>query len=115
MDVLRAAGSLVLAAEAITSAGKSAEAAARAALAHCMAETGCPAVALEHHTVHLGTKPAAVEIEDAQLLPSELMRCPAPAPDKIAIGKRLQAGDAIPGARLIASNAPICIFKGKSQ
>jgi hypothetical protein len=58
LDVLRAAGSIVLATEAITAAAKHAEATARAALANCMSETGCPAVALADHVVHLGAKPA---------------------------------------------------------
>jgi hypothetical protein len=31
------------------------------AAATALSETGCPAVALEHYTVHLGTKPARVD------------------------------------------------------
>ena len=58
LDVLRAAGEVVLAAEAIVAAGKQLEAAARAALAAtCMSDIGCPAVALADHVVHLSTKP----------------------------------------------------------
>jgi hypothetical protein len=79
-----------------------------------MSETGCPAVALEHHTVHIGTKPSYVAIDDAQLLPPELMRAPPPAPDKVAIGKLLRAGVDVPGARLIGNNAPLCIFRSHS-
>jgi hypothetical protein len=115
LEVMRAAGSLVLAAESIVVASKQAEATARSALAQAMSETGCPAVALADHVVHLGTKPDRVDIEDERAIPPELMRVPAPAPDKVAIGKRLRAGAAVPGARLIGNREPICIFKGKSQ
>jgi hypothetical protein len=80
-----------------------------------MAETGCPAVTLEHHTVHLGSKPASVEIEDTAAIPAELMRRPEPAPDKVAIGKLLRANVAVPDARLIGNHEPICIFKGNSR
>jgi hypothetical protein len=115
LDMLRAAGSVVLAAEAITAAAKQAEATARAALATCMAETGCPAVALASHVVHLGTKAARVDIEDESAIPAELMRTPAPAPDKAAIAKMLRAGAEVPGARLVGNHEPICIFKGRTS
>jgi hypothetical protein len=114
LEVMRAAGNLVLAAESIVAASKQAEATARAALASCMAETGCPAVALADHVVHLGTKPDRVDIEDEPAIPPELMRQPPPAPDKVAIGKRLRAGAAVPGARLIGNHEPICIFRSRS-
>jgi hypothetical protein len=111
LDVLRAAGGLVLAAEAIVAASKQVEATARAALASCMAETGCPAVALDSHTVHLSTKPSHVDIEDERAIPPELMRTPPPAPDKVAIGKLLRAGAVVPGARLVGNREPVCVFK----
>jgi hypothetical protein len=111
LEVMRAAGSLVLAAESIVAASKQAEVTARTALANCMAETGCSAVALADHVVHLGTKPDRVDIEDERTIPPELMRQPSPAPDKVAIGKRLRAGTAVPGARLIGNREPICIFR----
>jgi hypothetical protein len=115
LEVMRAAASLVLAAESIVAASKQAEATARSALASCMAETGCPSVALTDHVVHLSTKPDRVDIEDERAIPAELMRQPPLVPDKVAIGKRLRAGAAVPGARLIGNREPICIFKGKSQ
>lgn len=115
LDVLKGAASIVLAAEAIVSASKQAEAAARVALASCMAETGCPAVALDSHVVHLGTKPARVDIEDESAIPTELMRSPAPAPDKVAIAKLLRAGAEVPGARLVGNHEPICVFKGRTS
>jgi hypothetical protein len=114
LDVFRAAGNIVLAAEAITAASKQAEATARTALASAMVETGCPAVALASHTVHLGTKPARVDIEDESAIPAELMRTPPPAPDKVAIAKLLRAGAKVPGARLLGNHEPICIFKERS-
>ena len=43
----------------------------------------------------------------------ELLRQPPPAPDKIAIGKLLRAGVAVPGARLIGNQEPMVIFRGK--
>jgi hypothetical protein len=75
VDAMRAVGELTLAAEAITAAAKHVEATARTALANCMSDTGCPAVALADHTVHLGTKAERVDIEDEQAIPAELMRC----------------------------------------
>ena len=80
-----------------------------------MSETGCPAVALATHTVHLGTKPARVDIEDEQAIPAELMRTPAPAPDKVAIAKLLRAGAEVPGARLIGNQEPMAVFKGRTS
>jgi hypothetical protein len=115
VDVLRAAGNIVLAAEAIAHAAKNAEATARAALAQTMSETGCPAVALAAHVVHLGTKPARVDIEDESAIPAELMRQPPPAPDKVAIGKRLRAGVDVPGARLIGNREPMVVFRSNQQ
>ena len=112
LDVLRAAGGLVLAAEAIVTACKQVEATARSALTSCMVETGCPAVALDSHTVHLSTKPARVDIEDESAIPAELMRTSPPAPDKVAIGKLLRAGATVPGARLIGNHEPAVVFKG---
>jgi Siphovirus Gp157 len=112
--VLRAAGSIVLAAEAIAAASEQVEASARTALAQAMSETGCPAVALAMHTVHLGTKPARVDIEYESAIPAELMRTPAPAPDKVAIAKLLRAGSAVPGARLIGNHEPMVVFKGRT-
>jgi hypothetical protein len=78
-----------------------------------MAETGCPAVTLPQHTIHLGTKPCAVAIDDASAIPAELMRQPAPAPDKVAIGKLLRAGLQVTGARLIHTNEPTIIIRSR--
>ena len=115
LEVLRAAAGIVLAAEAIVAAGKQVEVTARAALATCMSDTGCPSVGLASHVVHLSTKADHVDIENARAIPPDLMRQPAPAPDKVAIGKLLRAGAAVPGARLIGNKEPLCIFKGKTQ
>ncbi|HEY2619456.1 MAG TPA: siphovirus Gp157 family protein [Acetobacteraceae bacterium] len=114
LDVLRAAGGIVLAAEAITAAGKQVETTVRTALAACMSDTGCPSVALASHVVHLSTKPARVDIENRDAIPGEFMRTPPPAPDKVAIGKLLRAGAAVPGARLIGNQEPICVFRSCS-
>jgi hypothetical protein len=108
---LRAAGSIVIAAESIAEAAKQAEAAARAALAQAMSETGCPAVALANHVVHLSTKPARVDIEDESAIPATLMR--QPMPDRVAIGRLLRTGADVPGARLISSNESICVFRSR--
>jgi hypothetical protein len=114
LEILRAAGGIVLAAELIAAAGKQAEAAARAALAQAMSETGCPAVALATHTVHLGTKPARVDIENESAIPAELFRTPTPQPDKVAIAKLLRAGAEVPGARLIGNGGPAVVFRSRS-
>jgi hypothetical protein len=113
VDTMRAAGSIALAAEAIAAAAKHAESVARSALAACMADTGCPAVTLPHHTVHLGTRPASVEIEDAAAIPAHLMR--APAPDRTAIGRLLRANVEVPGARLIGNREPTVVFRSRHQ
>jgi hypothetical protein len=115
LEILRAAGGIVLAAEAIVAAGKQVEATARTALAQTMTETGCPSVGLASHVVHLSTKPARVDVEDERAIPPELMRQPPPAPDKVAIGKLLRAGAAVPGARLVGNQEPICVFRSCSQ
>ncbi|HEY2617708.1 MAG TPA: siphovirus Gp157 family protein [Acetobacteraceae bacterium] len=114
LEILRAAGGIVLAAEAIVAAAKQVEATARTALASCMSDTGCPSVALASHVVHLSTKADHVDIEDARSIPPELMRQPPPAPDKVAIGKLLRAGAAVPGARLVGNQEPICVFRSCS-
>ena len=80
-----------------------------------MAETGCPAVALASHVVHLGTKPARVDIENESAIPAELMRTPPPAPDKVAIAKLLRAGAEVPGARLLGNHEPLCVFRSAHQ
>jgi Siphovirus Gp157 len=115
LDLLRATGGLVLAAEAIVAASKQVEATARTTLAQSVSETGCPAVALAHHVVHLGTKPARVDIEDESAIPAELMRQPAPAPDKTAISRMLRAGAEVPGARLIGNHEPMAVFRSNHQ
>jgi hypothetical protein len=115
LEMLRAAGGIVLAAELIVAAGKRLEASARAAMATCMSDTGCPAVALADHVVHLSTRPDRVDIEDEKATPPDLLRQPPPAPDKVAIGKLLRAGAAVPGARLIGNHEPVCVFRSCSQ
>jgi hypothetical protein len=115
LEILRAAGGIVLAAEAITTAAKQLEATARAALASCMSDTGCPSIGLASHVVHLSTKADHVDIEDARAIPPDLMRQPPAAPDKVAIGKLLRAGAVVPGARLVGNQEPICVFRSCSQ
>ena len=115
LEMLRAAANCALAAEAIVAAGKQLETTARAAMATCMSDTGCPAVALAGHVVHLSTMPDRVDIEDEQAIPPDLLRHPPPAPDKVAIGKLLRAGAAVPGARLIGNHEPVCVFRSCSQ
>jgi Siphovirus Gp157 len=114
LDALRATGALVLAAEAIVAASKQVEATARAALASCMAETGCPSIALANHVVHLSTKPSRVDIEDERAIPPELLRQPPPQPDRVAIGKLLRAGAVVPGARLVGNQEPTLVFRSRS-
>ena len=49
--------------------------------------------------------PAAVEIQDADLIPAEFMRTPEPPPpalDKVAIRDALKAGRDVPGCRMVA-------------
>ena len=110
LDVLRGAGDIVLAAEAIVAASRQAEAAARAALANAMAETGCPAVALASHTVHLSTKPTRVDIEDESAIAHT-----ASTPDKVAIAKLLRAGGEVPGARLLGNHESLVVLKERTS
>lgn len=113
LDALKAAGELALAAEALTAASKQTEAAARTALAQTMSEVGCPSVALPSHTVHLGTKPARVDIEDERAIPPELLR--KPTPDRRAIMAAIKAGRDVPGCSLVKSNEPLCVFRSRTS
>jgi hypothetical protein len=65
--------------------------------------------------VHLGTRPASVEIEDAAAIPVHLMRAPPPAPDRTAIGRLLRANVEVPGARLIENHDPVAIFRSNHR
>ena len=53
-----------------------------------------PLVSVSYRTSH------PVEIVDADEIPAEYMRVPAPQPNKSAISAAIRAGEEIPGARL---------------
>jgi hypothetical protein len=60
------------------------------------------------HSVLSVPCPAAVAIDDVQLVPADFMRqpkVPAPAPDRVKIKKTLETGAKVAGCRLTQANA----------
>jgi hypothetical protein len=102
MDGLRAAGSYLLAVEAIEEQAKAAGACIRSALATVMAESGASGVDLPHHTMALVEPKPRPFISDVALLPAEFLIPQPPKPDMAAITRALKAGP-VPGVAL--SNA----------
>lgn len=54
-----------------------------------------------HFTLRAQRSPLHVEVTDEQAIPEDLMRRPPPYPDKGAIQQRINAGQDVPGARLV--------------
>jgi hypothetical protein len=79
----------------------------RAALLDAMVEAGAPGIELEHHVVGYSTSAPGVAIVGD--VPTEFMRRPEPAPDKIAIAKALREGRAVEGAVLRNSSPHLFI------
>jgi hypothetical protein len=114
LDVMRAAGGLVLAAEAITAAAKHAEAAARAALAQTLMDTGACSVRSATHSFSASLGRQSVTITSSDEVPAHLLRQPPPSPDKVKILRLLKAGESIPGCELSNGSQPILTVKAIS-
>jgi hypothetical protein len=111
LDVLRAAGGIVLAAEAITAAAKQLEAAARTALASTLLDTGACSIRSSTHTFSASQGRQSVTITSADEVPQHLLRQPPPSPDKTKILQLLKAGESVPGCELGNGSQPILIVK----
>jgi hypothetical protein len=114
LDVLRAAGDIVLAAEAITTAGKSAEAAARAALASALMDTGACSIRSSTHIFSASPGRQSVTITSDADVPPHLLHQPPPSPDKAKIMRLLKAGESVSGCELSNGSHPILTVKAIS-
>lgn len=68
-----------------------------------MQVAGVEQIECPHFRLSIKKNPAAVDVYEALLIPSEFMTtpvAPAPAPDKKAIAEALKAGREVPGAKL---------------
>ena len=106
LDVLRAAGNVVLAAEAIVSASKQAEAAARTALASTLMDTGACSIRSSSHVFSASAGRQSVTVTSADDVPPDLLHQPQPSPDKAKILRLLKAGEAVPGCELSNGSQP---------
>jgi hypothetical protein len=111
LDVLRAAGSIVLAAEAIATAGKQAEATARAALAQALMDTGACSIRSSTHIFSASPGRQSVTVTSAADVPPHLLHQPPPSPDKAKILRLLKAGETIPSCELSNGGQPILTVK----
>jgi hypothetical protein len=111
LDVLRAAGNTVLAAEAIAAASKQAEAAARAALAQTLMDTGTCSIRSSTHIFSASPGRQSVTVTSAADVPEHLLHQPPPSPDKAKIMRLLKAGETVPGCALSNGGQPILTVK----
>lgn len=112
---IRAAGTMLLALEAIEEDSKQTIARIRAALAEVMAETGATEVALPHHTLALVEPKPRPFVSDASALPAEFMVTPPPKPDMDAIKAALKRGP-VAGVTMTNGSAHIRITsRGEKQ
>jgi hypothetical protein len=107
LDVLRSAGNIVLAAEAIVAASKHVEATARAALAQTLMDTGACSIRSATHTFSASPGRQSVTVTSAADVPMHLLHQPPPSPDKVKILRLLKAGEAVPGCELSNGGQPI--------
>jgi hypothetical protein len=111
LDALRAAGSLVLAAEAIVSASKNAEAAARTALAQTLMETGACSIRSDTHIFSASPARQSVSVTSAANVPAHLLHQPPAQPDRAKIMRLLKTGQRVPGCELSNGTNPILTIK----
>ncbi|HKD76308.1 MAG TPA: siphovirus Gp157 family protein, partial [Ktedonobacterales bacterium] len=107
----RAAGSLLLAAEAIADAAKHIDATARATLAQTLMDTGACSIRSATHTFSASPGRQSVTITSIDDVPPHLLRQPPPSPDKVKILRLLKAGESVPGCELSNGSAPILTVK----
>jgi hypothetical protein len=111
LDMLRSAGALVLAAEAIVAAGKHVEVTARAALASTLMDTGACSIRSRTHTFSASPGRQSVSVTSAADVPTNLLHQPPPSPDKAKILRLLKAGETVPGCELSNGGQPILTVK----
>lgn len=115
LDTLRAAGSIVVAAEAIAAAGKHAEASARAALASALIDTGACSIRSASHIFSASPGRQSVTVTSAADVPAHLLHQPPPSPDKAKILRLLKAGELVAGCELSNNGSqPILTVKAIS-
>jgi hypothetical protein len=114
LDVLRAAGNIVLAAESIAAAAKQAEATARAALARTLMDTGACSIRSATHTFSASPGRQSVTVTSAADVPPHLFHRPPPSPDKAKILRLLKAGESVPGCEISNGGQPILTVKAIS-
>lgn len=98
------------AAETLTAAAKR----LRQVMAEVMDETGCATLRGDTHTASVSRGRAAVVITDPEQVPKELLRQPAPIPDKSAIQRLLSRGEAVPGA-VLGNASPTLTIRAKDR
>jgi hypothetical protein len=111
LDTLRAAGELVLAAEAIITASKQVEATARTALAQTLMDTGTCSIRSATHTFSASPGRQSVTVTSAADVPSHLLQQPPASPDKAKILRLLKAGEGVPGCEISNGSQPILTVK----
>ena len=114
LDTFRAVGGLVLAAESIAAASKSAEATARAALAQALMDTGACSIRSATHIFSASPGRQSVTVTSAADVPSHLLQQPPASPDKAKILRLLKANEAVPGCELSNGAQPILTVKAIS-
>jgi Siphovirus Gp157 len=100
LAVMAAADAYSLACEALAEITKATHAAADAALAQTMSETGAPSLRTEFHTISLRKNPERVEITDPKAIPDSFMTVPKPQPDRSKIRAAIKNDPAINWANL---------------
>jgi chromosome segregation ATPase len=73
-----------------------------------MQHAGLQKVECPYFNIAIRNNPSAVQIDDARQIPTQFMRQPEPpppAPDKKAIKDALEAGEDVPGARLVTGQS----------
>jgi hypothetical protein len=111
LDVLRAAGDIVLAAEAVVAASKHVEATARATLAQSLMDTGACSIRSDTHTFSASPGRQSVTVTCAADVPPHLLHQPPPIPDKTKIGRLLKAGEHVAGCTLTNGTTPVLTVK----
>ena len=97
--ILQSTVGIIIALESLSELAAAAKTACRAALAETMS-LGLTKVTTDYHVAALVSAKNHVIVMDEAALPAHLMRQPPPAPDLLAIGKLLRAGETVPGAVL---------------
>jgi hypothetical protein len=114
LEILRAAGGLALAAEAIVAAGKQVEATARSTLAQTLMDTGACSIRSATHTFSASPGRPSVTVTSAAEVPAHLLQQPPPSPDKAKILRLLKAGEGVPGCEISNGSQPILTVKAIS-